>query len=90
MKEIGKLPEGNLYLKSLTILNNRNRIKKKDWINKLKETNDTVKETNLSLREKLAELELEYQQLQSLMIPHTAETHMISMIDIAPSADLGL
>ena len=61
-------------------------MKKKDWIIKLQETNKTAKETNLGLKKKLAALELEYQQLQSLIIPAATNSTMISMADIAVSA----
>jgi hypothetical protein len=61
-------------------------MKKKDWITKLQETNKTAKETNLGLKKQLAALELEYQLLQSLIIPAAINPTMISMADIAVSA----
>jgi hypothetical protein len=45
----------------------RNRLKKKDWIHSLQKANFAAKETNTRLKERLAALEIEYNQLQSFM-----------------------
>ena len=63
-------------------------MKKKDWIVKLQETNQVAKETNANLKKRLAELETEYQIVQSSMIDkQSIDRNAVSMSDIAPSAD---
>lgn len=63
-------------------------MKKKDWIVKLQETNQVAKETNANLKKRLAELETEYQIVQSSMIDNQSIDHnAVRMSDIAPSAD---
>lgn len=69
----------------------RNRMKKKDWIIKLQETNRAAKEENVNLKKKLAELEKEYHMVQSSLIDmQPIEHNAVSMRNIAPSADFSI